>query len=369
MGKLLRQNLFLAVFLAMVAIYVIVCTPAYGQSAIGEARKYYFMFFFPLLALISVRSAEDLGRLFLAVVCGAGCIAVVALKGIVIGGSIVRVLDSGATLFVALVALGILVQRIYGVVIVNPVVDKTLLWLFFIIVLGSGQRSVWLGFGVGLILTFCLYIRRLVLVSKIFMLAIVMVMGLATAMIVFPQAGARIVEKFGGVVDPYSDATASWRIENWQANWNTVKENILFGDGLGSYYSWKIRGKWDTKIMPHNGYLQMMLKFGLFGLIIYLLLVVQFFRRTLRLRKKLEAGAMKAYVDMGILTFAATHAFILGYAIEPISLVFVGIAITAATLSQYSVQASRIPVRAVRNDLGMVSEGFPTQRSRQTIHP
>src|SRR5438105_449303 len=53
MGKLLKQNLFLTAFLVMVVVYVIVCTPAYGQSAVGEARKYYFMFLFPLLALIS----------------------------------------------------------------------------------------------------------------------------------------------------------------------------------------------------------------------------------------------------------------------------------------------------------------------------
>src|SRR5688572_16397803 len=59
-AKLIRGNLFLMAFLAMVALYVIVYTPTYGHNALGEARKFYFAFLFPLVALISIKSPEDI---------------------------------------------------------------------------------------------------------------------------------------------------------------------------------------------------------------------------------------------------------------------------------------------------------------------
>jgi O-antigen ligase len=364
MRKLLRQNLFLTAFLTMVAVYVIVCTPIYGQSAVGEARKYYFIFLIPVQALISVKTTEDLRRVFLAVVFAAGVVSLIALVGLLLNGSIVRVLGGEATFTIALVAIAIMIHRIYGIVIINPVMDKALLWLFFIIVLASGQRTASLGFGFGLVLAFCLYIRRLILVSKMFMLAMVIVMGFATTIIIFPETGSRLLEKLGGIMDPSSDATASWRIQNWEANWNTIKENLFFGDGLGSYYSWKIGGKWEVKAFPHNGYVQMMLKFGLFGSIIYVLLAVQFFRRTLRIRRQLQPGPIKAYVEMGILTFGATQAYILGYGIETISLIFFAITVAAAKLGQSSLQAYRTRTQAVWNGPRIVSEPFrPHRRS------
>src|SRR5262245_59360360 len=37
----LKENISLTAFLALVALYIVICTPTYGQSAIGEARKMY----------------------------------------------------------------------------------------------------------------------------------------------------------------------------------------------------------------------------------------------------------------------------------------------------------------------------------------
>src|SRR5262245_21754899 len=48
---MLKENIFLTAFLALVALYVVIYTPNHGQSAIGEARKTYAVFLFPLLAV------------------------------------------------------------------------------------------------------------------------------------------------------------------------------------------------------------------------------------------------------------------------------------------------------------------------------
>src|SRR5262249_2782587 len=92
MAKLIRENFFLMAFLAIVVLYVILDTPAYGKSAIGEARKYYFAFLLPLLALISIKSPKDLRQLLLVVIFVAFFIALVALAMLGMHGTIVRVL-------------------------------------------------------------------------------------------------------------------------------------------------------------------------------------------------------------------------------------------------------------------------------------
>src|SRR5262249_51881778 len=140
MAKLIRENFFLMAFLAMVVLYVILDTPAYGKSAIGEARKYYFAFLLPLLALISIKSPKDLRQLLLVVIFVAFFIALVALAMLGMHGTIVRVLNAEATLTLALVAFVMLIHGIYKTVIVTPLLDKCLLLLFSVIVLGSGQR-------------------------------------------------------------------------------------------------------------------------------------------------------------------------------------------------------------------------------------
>ena len=243
MAKLLRENIFLAVFLAMVALYVILDTPTYGQSAIGEARKFYFAFLFPLLALISIKSPKDLRRLFLVVVFVAFFIALVALAMLGMYGTIVRALNAEATLTLALVAFALLIHRIYKTVIVTPLLDNGLLLLFSVIVLGSGQRSVWIAVGFGLMLTLSLYWRRSILMSKMVMLGLVVLMGVTAAMIMFPEAGSRLVVKFGGITDPYSDANASWRIQGWRGPLEYNRKESLFWRRRGELLFYEAQGQ------------------------------------------------------------------------------------------------------------------------------
>ena len=108
----------------------------------------------------------------------------------------------------------------------------------------------------------------------------------------------------------------------------------LFGEGMGGYH----RGFWKEKnaTAPHNGYLQMVLKFGLFGLGVYALLVGKFFLATLKARSTLSPGPRRAYVDMGILNFGAAHAYFMGYGIDLSILIFVGLVMVAVQLQEMS---------------------------------
>jgi hypothetical protein len=340
--RILKKNIFLSMFLAMVAVYVALYTPVYGQSAIGEARKYYFIFLIPLLAAVSIKQPEDLRRFILVIIFSAICVAVFALARGAMQGSVVRIVNAQATLIVAFAAFSLIVHRIYRMVVINPILDRILLLVFSVIVVLSAQRSVWLGVGFGLILALWLYRSRSTVVAKVVMAAFVILLWLITGLALFPDRASGLMKHFQGILDPSGDVTASWRMEGWQRHLDDLrKENrLLFGEGLGGYYATRTTGGAD----PHNAYVQMVLKFGLFGLIMYALLTFQFFHKTLTVRKKLRPGPMRAYVDMGVLNFGAAHAFLLGYGLMPIILVFFAVATAATKLSQMLLRDARYPV-------------------------
>jgi hypothetical protein len=333
-----KENRFLMIFIGMVVLSIVLYTPVYGQSAVGEARKFYFIFLFPLLAMATIKEPGDLRQFLLVVVATALVISVVAFARAAMVGSIVRVLDAEMTLILGLTAFGLLLLRINRVRLINPPVDTGLLCVFSFVVLASSQRSVMLGVGVGSILLLWLYRHRAVFMFKAFMAIASMVVGITVAVIVFPEAGSKLTGKLAGLLDPSSDKTASWRIKGWQEHLETAFEgNPLIGQGLGSYYSWG-SGRSEVIASPHNAYIQLMLKFGLVGLLIYGLLLVEFFRKTLSVRKKLPPGPIRAFLEMGILCFGAGHGYMLGYGIMPIMMIFVGLALSAMRLSQQNLR-------------------------------
>jgi O-antigen ligase len=364
MVSVLKENIFVTIFLAMVALYVVLDTPVYGQSAIGEARKFYFMFLIPLLACVTIRKAKDLQRLFLVIVFAATCVTVVALAE-VMKGSIVKSVNSEGALIVALAAFSMLIHRVYRIVVIHPILDRLILWLFFLIAVAQGHRTVWLAVGFGVILALWFYRVRPTLIAKLLIVAVVILAGLSMAIVFFPQTGSKLVDHFEGIRDPYSDPTASWRMEGWREQIDQLQKEgrVLFGEGVGGYYNWQFRGYVTVTVSPHNAYVQTALKFGLFGLAIYGLLAFDFFRKSLTVRKKLRPAPMRAYLEMGILNFGAALAYCLGYGFQPIMLMFFGIAMSAVKLSQKGLVDYPEPrLRLLPNDLRISSARSPTQR-------
>jgi O-antigen ligase len=236
-----------------------------------------------------------------------------------------------------------LVHRIYRMTIISPLVDKLLLLLFAVMVTASGQRSVWLAVAFGLILMFWFYRKHSTVVARIIMIAAFAVFGLSVGISIFPEAGSRLVDQFVGIVNPSADQNASWRMNRWQYQKDRLLKHgkLWFGEGIGDYE----RDPRTGEIAPsaHNAYIQTVLKFGLVGLIIYGLLAFQFFRKTLAVRKTLRPGPMRACVETGILTFAAAHAYILGYDFMTILLIFLAVGMSATKLSQIVLRDVRYP--------------------------
>lgn len=90
---------------------------------------------------------------------------------------------------------------------------------------------------------------------------------------------------------------------------------------------------------------------------------LQFFRKTLAVRKKVKARPVRAYVQMGILNFGAAHGDMLGYGSERIMLIFFAMATSAAKLPQEALRHSRESrIRRFRNDLRIPLRPFRPYR-------
>jgi O-antigen ligase len=339
--RALQANPFLSLFLVILIVYIVYYTPLYGKSALGEARKFYFPFFFPILALVSMKEPGSLKRVLLAVFCVAIGSSMVALLNLTRGVWAKAILNAQGNLLLLFVMFSIVVYHINSNVLIKKSIDAIILVLFISIIVITQHRSVFLAGAAGLICMSALYINRVVVFSKIVMASLVMLAVLSIIIIRTPKLEQALTKSLKGIVTPYEDDTASWRIDGWQQQLDRLVRNKmwLFGEGLGNYY-WLDKSRlWG--VAPHNGYLQVVMKFGLVGLCIYALLVGKFFLATLKARGKLAPGLRRAYVEMGIINFGAAHAYLIGYGIEMSMLLFVALAMMAAQLPQVSWRGPR----------------------------
>jgi O-antigen ligase len=309
----LKENLFLSLFLVVVVASVIIYTPLYGKSAIGEARKYYFDFLFPLLTFLSIKTSRDLRSLVLVIFFVAICISIVGFMRFFINPSDTRFVNAHGALILLFAVFSILIFRINGVVIVNRAIDIVMLGMFFSIVLITHHRSVFIGGISGIFLLICLQRSKIQFVVRSLIVSIALLTLIMAILSNIPKFEMLLTKAIEGILAPHSDRTGSWRIDAWnqQLSGLSAKE-LLFGKGVGGYYSWIVERRKLT-FEPHNAYVQIVLKMGLLGLVIYGLLAFNFFRRIFAVRKKLPPGPMRAYAEMSILNFGAAHAYMMGY--------------------------------------------------------
>ena len=207
--------------------------------------------------------------------------------------------------------------------------------------------------GLGIFIFFIFYRSEMLSLIKISitLLVILTIFGLITAF--SPNFERFTLENMTGIIRPHKDATASWRMQGWQQQLSRLTgTSLLFGEGLGSYYQWSSKKTGKITVSPHNGYVQLILKFGLVGLFIYVLLVYKFLRTTLALRQKLPSGPVRAYMEAGILNFGAAHAYILGYGFTDSTLIFFGVAMGAVMVAE---KTENSPMAARAQDISDLS--------------
>ena len=219
-----------------------------------------------------------------------------------------------------------------SMVVVNRTVDAISLGLFLPAIIIPQHRTVFLGGAFGLLLMFWLHRKKMLFLAKALLVAIAFLTVMEVVLVNIPTFERSFTKALQGIIEPQSDQTASWRMEGWrqQLSGLSVKE-LLFGKGLGSYYHWFNR-RTEVTVAPHNAYVQIVLKFGVLGLVVYGLLVFSFFRKIFAVRNKLPPGPMRAYTEISLLNFGAAHAYLIGYDFSVIILIFYAIGISTVKL-------------------------------------
>jgi hypothetical protein len=357
--KTLKEDPFPCIFICIVLVYVILNTSTYGKSAIGEARKFYFYFLFPLLTALSIQASRDLQRLLLMLFFVASGITLIGLYSILRGQWEGHGLSAESVQILSCVLFSILISYVNGMVITNRIFDSIMVVLFLSIVVKAMHRSVFMETALGLCIFIMLYKNHMLMLLKAGVITIIMFAMLGIGILSVPKLEkgfAVFIRPINGIIDPHSDATASWRIKRWSIHLEKVTKanKLLFGEGLGGYYVGEKKGDLSE---PHNAYEQMVIKFGFFGLLIYGLLVYKFFRHTFAVRKRLSPGPLRAYVDMGIVNVGAAHAYMIGYGINLIVLIFYALGMGAAILS---ISILERPIASSRRGFAMAGRGRAT---------
>ena len=161
------------------------------------------------------------------------------------------------------------------------------------------SRGCYLALGAGLIVYILFMERRLIALF---------IPGLAVLPFVMP---ASVIKRVLSISD-LSDSSSSYRIYIWQATLRILKDFWIsgLGQGIGAYNVVYPYYAFNDVTAPHshNLFLQVFVELGIFGLIVFLVLLLTFFRTMLRLYGRTRNKKTKAFLAGFI---AAASAFLL----------------------------------------------------------
>jgi O-antigen ligase len=374
--KTLKADRFLALFLLLVAVSTLISSPRYGKMAIGDARKTFFLLLFPLLAALSIKTLKDLRRLARDVNFLAVCMSVVGYAALIQHPTIDRFgfVNGEAALVVLFALFSVLIFHANGLVLISRAVDAVAFVLFLSVLAIARSRNVFLAAALGML---CLYVLRRdkgVLLLKTAVLAAVLAAAAWVAFESAPSLTGEFMKPLDGLVHPYSDENATWRMEAWRKRLAPLSDSeLLFGAGLGNYATWH-HGTEVIKVGVHNVYVEILLKLGGLGLMLYALLVYSFLRRMLLVRNKLPRGLVRACVEAGVVNFMAAQASMIAYDFSFIIMVFYGLGIAGAGLSASEEAQTRAQAHETYNSAfstgsycGEGAINYPRETSREIL--
>lgn len=185
---------------------------------------------------------------------------------------------------------------------------KKLFWLFSFFVLAiclvfTGSRGAWLAFAGALGIIGILYDRRILFA------------GIAAVIIAFVFVPA-VRHRLGYLFSPeyMINSAQSGRISRWFEAYDQMRNNPLFGAGLGHFGGAVAKRHYNT-IYVDNYYMKTLAEMGLLGLTMFLWLISDTVRQGYRAMKILSSPGLK-FMAMGM--FAGLLAIILHNGVENI---------------------------------------------------
>lgn len=323
----------------------------YGLSAPGEFRSHYLILALPLYIAVFFDSTDKRVNLYKIIILTGLYLPLllIPLIGELKGWSI----GPANRFFHAFISLGILygifasaMATKYGFI----KVPKMLFWLMsaaaaLIIILDS-HRSVW--FTAAIIFFLMVWFKevkpRKFWGNSLFYAAFVLCIVLPTSAVITSVMEKGLIEfvaeRSGDIfkIDESYNTTTAWRVAKWKVQMQRFSASPFTGLGFGGY--WGVSGpEDDVGVSPHNLYVQILVKLGVIGLVLYLLIIACILRNIKKGIKVLreQNDPEIAILISGIIVLLASHAFYIVYSLEDYSWIFIGlsIAVLRSKLCQY----------------------------------
>jgi len=338
-GKVAKQNsLVLSIYIILFALLLLFETlrniGVYGRSALGEFRFRYLILVLPAYITLFFPSAKERKKVFKSVVFLSlfftlACIPIIGmLKGWLVGFES-RFLPSSISLGLVYGLLAIYLGKKYRLLKLSNIY----IWIASIpvgvLVLIDSHRSVWLVVGVVVLSLICLKEIRL---GKVFSWSVPLILAGIIVLLIVNSAGLNVGEyvktRGAAFVSPQEDPTGAWRIAQWETQISKFYSSPVLGQGFGGYWGFSER-KGDIGVSPHSLYVQTLVKIGIVGMLLYLMIVFKVLSALghwIKTQRKNDNPEI-AIVLTAFTVLIAAHAFYTVYAFEYYTWFFVGLGV------------------------------------------
>jgi O-antigen ligase len=331
-------GVFAAIFLALVAYGVARNLEKYGIRAPGEFRHRYLVLGASLYVAVFFDSIESRLRLLrvlsaLTVFVIFAAVPIVAVASGWIPGSGERLFPADVSLALLFGLSGILLMKWNGLRFMETAAAYLCVPLGVLQIVLDNHRSVWLA--AMAVILFLLVTKQISFLRMTAAAAVLFLVSLAGKSLVSAQQGRSfsefLTERAMAFTNPEADGTASWRVQQWEAQMPKFRENPVFGIGLGGYWGSDdnmVAG--NLGVMPHNYYVGTLVKLGATGLAAYIAVMVTLgLLLTATLRGGGLAASDRVICLLGLLSMFGAHAYYSAYWLDAATWIWIGLAAAA----------------------------------------
>ena len=282
----------------------------YGIAAFGEFRFSYLILVLPVYIALFFDTIELRKRLFLIIIFSSIFAILLSVpfiassKGWVIGNTEYdRFLSSQISLGLIYGFIALILSKKYNIIKISLRIILIITIPVFILLIADGHRSVWLALVVAIISLYRLREFKIAKLSKWGVWIFILIM---IVFIVFQNENLSLFdyirERLIAFTSPKNDPNSLWRLAVWDASLKNFFNAPLFGHGFGGYWhTFVAELNLTTNFSPHNLYIHTLVKTGLAGLILYLIIVYKLYKK---LKTTLYFIKGKNNIDIPIIIFS-----------------------------------------------------------------
>ena len=310
----------------------------YGISAPGEFRHRYLILVLPLYVGLFFCTARERRKLFrlLAFSCLTLTFLSVPIIGTLKGWSLPTIGPQAARYLGSHITLGL----VYALVMLFLAqrhhymkANRTPLWITTIpvvfMVLIDSHRSVWL---VSVIILISLVWLKEIQIRRFWRWGIPAALIVIIVWFTATEAGLDVVNFIStrgiAFVNPEEDETSAWRLAQWETQIANFYSSPITGEGFGAHFG--LSGwKGDVGISPHSLYVQTLVKIGIVGMFLYLVIVFKLLSAFKHWIKS-QRGQGNSEISLVLAAFViiiGAHAYYVAYAFEYYTWLFVGLGV------------------------------------------